>query len=205
MFTMGRKEQAIVLIVIAVLLFTAGYQWAGRSDTAVELVPATNDSASEEKVLMVVHVDGAVEKPGIYKFPAGSRVNDAIAQAVSLPEADISSVNLAAPLKDGQKLVIPTMLLAQEQIGQQADGSSTSSGFVKKAPAKTGNSPGLVNINTASAPELEALPGIGPALSARIIEHRQANGMFLSIEELKNVSGIGEKKYASLEHLITLQ
>ncbi|AEF94740.1 competence protein ComEA helix-hairpin-helix repeat protein [Desulfotomaculum nigrificans CO-1-SRB] len=206
MFNLGRKEQIIIFIVIGVILFSAGYQWAGRrADSPVEVVGTANAVANKEEVGPVVHVDGAVEKPGVYKLPPGSRVNDAVAQAVALPEADLSALNLAAPLKDGEKLVVarkgePANAPA---VAQQPVRSGAAAGSA--APTTAQKSTGLININTASSAELESLPGIGPTLANRIIQHRQANGPFQSIEDLKNVSGIGDKKFADLQHLITVQ
>ncbi|MDO7788256.1 ComEA family DNA-binding protein [Desulforamulus aquiferis] len=198
MFTIGRREQAVILIVMAILIFTAGFKWAGRAKSSVELIPAENESLQEEQI--IIHVDGAVEKPGVYRLPAGSRVNDAVIQAVALTDSDLSAVNLAAPLKDGQKIVVPYLI--QDLYENWPQGDTGREGVLKAPPA---SSSGLININNASSLELESLPGIGPALAARIIEHRQSNGPFLSIEELKNVSGIGDKKYSSIEKLITIQ
>lgn len=207
MFNLGRKEQIIIFAVIGVILFSAGYQWASRRANApVEVVGTANAVANQEESGIMVHVVGAVEKPGVYKLPSGSRVNDAIAKAVALPEADLNALNLAEPLKDGKKLVVTSKgdVANTQTAGTQVSPPGTTSAAASKAnlAPKAG---GLVNINTAGNAELENLPGIGPTLANRIIEYRQTNGAFQSKEDLKNVSGIGDKKFADLEQFITVQ
>lgn len=209
MLNLGRKEQGLILIIVAVVLFTAGYKFAHREKKEVELVDPSSAEATHEETGPVVHVDGAVEKPGVYKLPSGSRVNDVIEQAVALPDADLSALNLAEILKDQKKLVVPRKM-EQQAPGQnvvsqtmqvQAPGNVAVSSLQATPPAR---SSGLVNINTAGAAELDTLPGIGPALAERILQYRQANGPFQTIEDIKNVSGIGDKKYANLQHRITV-
>jgi competence protein ComEA len=141
-----------------------------------------------------VHVCGAVSWPGVYELPAGSIVQQAIDLAGGpTSKAAMSTINLAAQLEDGQQVFVPRF-----------DEDST--------PAPAGSSaaraidPGqLVNINTAAAPELDLLPGIGPSLAQKIIEHREAFGPFTSVEELINVSGIGPVKLEELRDLITVR
>lgn len=196
-FNLGRKEQAVILIILAVVLFTVGYRFASKAEAPVELVDGSNDPSEQKENGPTVHIVGAVEKPGVYKLPQGSRVNDALTQAGPLPEADLASLNLAAALKDGQKLVVSSQ--AEDITTPEAAGVQATPG------APSAKTKGLININTATEAELDSLPGIGPTLAARIVQHRQANGAFQDIEELKNVSGIGDKKYEDLQHLITVQ
>ncbi len=135
-----------------------------------------------------VYVSGAVRRSGVITMPAGSLVADALTAAGGPSErADLDAVNLAAPLADHQHIVIP---------------SKTTSALPTTAasPALTST----LNINTASASELEQLPHIGPAMAQRIIEYREAHGPFRAKEELMNVSGIGPKRYADIEPLITV-
>ncbi len=210
MFNLGRKEQLVIIVIAAILLFTAGYRLASRPSPTVELVGSSSSESAPEEGDLLVHVTGAVEKPGLYKLPPGSRVNDAIERAGASPEADLSGLNLAARLKDEHKLIVPSL-------APQTDPNETmplAAGSVAvTAPLPAGKSPqqtvaktnGKVNINTAEISELDSLPGIGPALAERIIQYRQANGPFQSPQDLMNVSGIGEKKFADLEQLITVQ
>ncbi|ABO51022.1 competence protein ComEA helix-hairpin-helix repeat protein [Desulforamulus reducens MI-1] len=210
---LGRKEQVIILIIMAVVLYLAGYQFASRANTGVELVNSQSSDSmrtGKEETEIQVHVDGAVEKPDVYHLPAGSRVHDALKLAVPTQDADLSMLNLAAPLKDGQKLPIPSKAeqQASEQRPNQMDNVPSQGVALKASKPLTptvAQGTGLVNINTAGPQELDSLPGIGPALAERIIQHREANGPFQCTEDLKNVSGIGDKKFEDLQHRITLQ
>ncbi len=210
MFNLGRKEQVVILVIAAILLFTAGYRLASRPSPTVEVVESCSSEFAPEDGDLLVHVTGAVEKPGLYKLPPGSRVNDAIERAGALPEADLSGLNLAARLKDEHKLIVPSLTPQTDPNGTMppAAGSAAVTSPVpagKPSQKTVANSTGKVNINIAEISELDSLPGIGPALAERIIQYRQANGPFQSPQDLMNVSGIGEKKFADLEQLITVQ
>jgi competence protein ComEA len=143
-----------------------------------------SDSVPIEQYLYV-HIVGEVVTPGMYQLPLGARLVDAVFAAGGLTEfADNSSVNLARELSDGEQVVVSS-------VNEQSETLGTSSG-------------GLISINRASDKELEELPGIGPALSARIIAWREANGGFKSIEDLLKVSGIGENLLSGLKDSVTL-
>lgn len=149
---------------------------------------ASGDEAEPEP--LVVHVGGAVQDPGVYELEAGSRVLEAIDEAGGfLPEASTDSLNLARVLQDGEQIIVPTL--------QQADPSGDADG-----EAAVGGPAPKVNINSASAEELDTLPGVGESTARKIIADREENGPFSSIEDLKRVSGIGDKKYADLADLI---
>jgi competence protein ComEA len=131
-----------------------------------------------------VHVSGAVQRPGVYELSPGSIVEQAIqAAGGSLPSADLESLNLAAALEDGQQVVVPLPGEDPPPTGQNGGGE-------------------LIRINTATAAELEELPGIGPVLARNIVEHRQAHGPFATPEDLLNVSGIGPSTLESIRELI---
>lgn len=216
MLNLGRKEQIIILIVMALVLFSAGYQFAARSvKQPVELVNSQSDEnleSSQENEGLLVHVAGAVEKPGVYQLPVDSRVNDALKLAVPTLDADLDLLNLAAPLKDGQKLPIPYIMeptIPEQSVSAQmptvsapVQGSDPAVNRPNVPSAPQGG--GLININTASLAELDTLPGIGPALADRIIQHRETNGPFQTIDDLKDVSGIGAKKFADLQQRVTV-
>ncbi|MDR1015617.1 MAG: ComEA family DNA-binding protein [Coriobacteriales bacterium] len=174
----------------------AAVQGAGGGEAA-----SAAKAAAEE---LTVYVTGAVAEPGVYVVGQGARINDAVKDAGGLSQdAAANYVNLAAPLQDGQHVHIPD--LAQVESGEAtliAAGASSGDPLPQgqaegqDAPEAQGGS--LVNINTADSAALESLPGIGPATAKRIIDHREKNGAFASIEGLKDVSGIGEKKYEEL-------
>jgi len=139
--------------------------------------------------LIVVHVVGAVQKPGVYRLPAGSRVYQALEQAGGeLEGADLERINLAQPLVDGQQVFLSLK-------GAEGAGQSLPTG---------GAASGKVNINTASKEELENLPGIGAVKAQGIINYRQQHGPFQRIEDLLEVSGIGDKTLAEIKELITV-
>lgn len=152
-----------------------------------------------------VHIVGAVKRPGLYRLTAGSRVNDAIAAAGGASkDADLAAVNLAAPLQDGQQLRVPKR--GESGIGSAPRGAGppgsagTGPGNATSGP---GTSPAVVRINVATAEELQELPGIGPALSARLIAFREQNGRFASAADLDAVPGIGPAMLAKLEGLVS--
>jgi len=151
-----------------------------RGET-VELLPPPTPAP------LVVDVTGAVPRPGVYELPEGSRVNDAVQAAGGfLAEADKTSINLAAPLEDGQKLEIPYVAGA-EPVGEDPF-----------APTE------LIDINLAELDELDTLPGIGPTLAQAIIDYRDTYGEFSFIEEIMNVPGIGPATFEELKDLITV-
>ena len=152
---------------------------------------------------IVVDVDGAVAHPGLYKLPADSRVQAALAAAGGLsPQADVHRINRAAKLHDGQKLYVlsqgeSTPPLAASS-GQGCEGQACTSaegGVAGSAP----EGQGLVNINTANATQLTQLPGVGPAVAQKIIDYRTANGPFTSVDDLTKVPGIGAAKLAQIK------
>ena len=152
-----------------------------------------SSSAAEE----YVDVDGAVASPGVYRLKEGARVSQAIDAAGGLTtEADVTGLNRASKVADGQKIYVPT-------VGEQQAAAVTSGADSGASPTSgAGASSGLVNINTASAAELQTLSGIGPSMAQSIIDERTQNGAFASVDDLMRVSGIGEKKLAKIKDCI---
>lgn len=164
----------------------------GTSSVAPGVAP------SEE---MVVQAAGAVGRPGVYRLPEGSRVDDLVREAAGLtPEADPDRVNLAAPLHDGERIWIPRVGEedAPEVVAGSGGGPAPPGGDGSAAAA------GPVNLNTATASDLEALPGIGPATASAILAHRDQIGSFGSVDELIDVRGIGDAKMEQLRPLVTV-
>jgi competence protein ComEA len=143
---------------------------------------------------IVVHVTGAVPRPGVYALAQGSRVQDAISAAGGfLADAEKGGINLARALEDGEQLDIP-----------YAQGASPVIGTENPVLTEPPSSAELININTASQSELETLPGIGPSTAQKIIQYREQNGPFVSTENIVNVPGIGPGTYERIKNLITV-
>lgn len=151
---------------------------------------------------IMVHIAGAVNQPGVVRLPPNSRVQDAIQQAGGLQDgADTQSINLAGFLQDGQQIFIPIFGEAPpEPTVKQNESSSRSNQIELNSPTPTAQFP--VNINTANQEELEALPEIGPVTAAKIIEYRELNGLFATIEDIQKVKGIGPKTFEAIKDLI---
>lgn len=172
------------------------------SDTTVG-ASVTGGAASTTAAEIVVHAAGAVARPGLERLAGGSRVADLLEAAGGpTPDADLDRLNLAAPLADGQRLYVPrigetapTPVSPQGGSGAVTGGGSDGGG--SGAPA------GPVDLNSATAAELETLPGIGPATSAAIIDHRERNGPFRQVDDLLDVRGIGPAKLEGLRDLVT--
>ena len=161
--------------------------WFGLSQPAS--LPAAN-AALEAPVAaagLTVHVSGAVVDPGLVNVMAVARVADVIAAAGgATPDADLRALNLAAPVHDGEQITVPS------SSDVPTNGSSVVDGD------------GKVRINVADATQLEMLPGVGPVLAARILAYREERGAFVTVEDLLDVSGIGEQKLAVLQDFVTV-
>ena len=161
---------------------------------------AVEDSTAEISKEIVVHITGEVKKEGVVYLKEGARVIDAIEKAGGeTKEADLSQVNLAYILQDGQKIYIPNKNeknseYITENIGNNVEENSTSTREEGKK----------VNINTASIEELDQLPGIGPSIAQRIVDYRTEHGKFKTIEEIQDVKGIGDAKYDEIKDNITV-
>jgi competence protein ComEA len=178
------RRQALVLAAVAlVLLVVAGRTLAGagaaESQPAAPLVQEPAAAAPQ----LVVHVAGAVRQPGLYRLAEGKRVADAVARAGgATAPADTAAINLAAPLADGMQVVVPRRVAGAA--GRAAAG-------------------GRVSLSSASAAELDALPGVGPVTAQKIVDYRQAHGGFGSVDDLDAIPGIGPARIEQLRELVS--
>lgn len=198
--SLSRGELIGVVIVAALTVGAAGLWYARSLPKPVEvlaeperspaLAPAT-PSASASAVPILVDVAGWVRRPGVYEFVSGARVIDAIeAAGGARPGAVLQALNLAAPLVDGTQILVPK----EGESPPVAAGSGSVGGV----------SGGLVNVNTATAAELETLPGIGEVTAQAIIDYRTQNGPFSTVDELLDVTGIGDVTLENIRELVTV-
>lgn len=174
---------------------TAGQDESSDADGALQ-APAPSSSKADD---VVVFVSGNVREPGVYALEAGSRVQDALEAAGGFAEgAAPDAVNLARVVQDGEQIDIISREEADKGVQPQSGGAASNSGTA------SGQGGALVNINTADSDELQSLPGVGEATARKIIESREQEGPFATPDDVKRVSGIGEKKYAALSDLITV-
>jgi competence protein ComEA len=164
----------------------------GQAEPGVDSADDPADAEAE----VVVHVVGAVMRPGVYALPAGSRATDAIdAAGGGLGNASLLSLNLARILADGEQLYVPTTGEVAAGVSPPAATAGTTGG---------GSTPGgVIDINRATAAELDGLPGGGPSTAQKIVDDREANGPFSTPEDLMRVPGIGAKKFDALKDMVT--
>ena len=184
------RRQALAAVgVLAVVLVLAGKLLAGGSGHAARVSFPLARASPAPPPMLVVDVAGAVRQPGLYRLAKGSRIADAVAKAGGTTEkAAVDGVNLAAPLADGEQVVVPSRVPG----GGAAAGSSGSASA----------SSGPVSLSTATAEQLDALPGIGPVTAQKIVDYRTAHGAFQSVDELDAISGIGPAKLDQLRGLV---
>ncbi len=206
-FGAGKLIAAAVTIVAVVaggwwLLHTpsppteAGLPYTTTTTTAATVpvtAPPPGEATTTIPAVLVVHVAGAVAAPGVYEVPGGSRVNAAVAAAGGVAaDAEPGAINLAEPLGDGERVYVP-------RVGEDVPPPPPA------AAGRTTTTPsGPVDINDATADELDALPGIGPATAQAIVDHRSTNGPFASVDDLEAVRGIGPAKLDAIRQLVTV-
>ncbi len=180
--TTNSRVGAIVVALALVIAVAAGAWYGSRGGTpvAVEAVGGVSYSTITETI--VVHVAGAVQRPGLVTVPSPARIADVIAAAGGAgPGADLGGLNLAATVSDGDQVVVP----------MPGEGSPAGGGAMQG-----------IDLNHSSAAELEKLPGVGPVLAARIVDFRESNGTFETVEDLLDVGGIGEAKLEAMRDAI---
>lgn len=196
------KVIGMALVIVAVVAFCGGnlYQeWRAEGEglTLVQEDATAGETAADSTAPenasgeVVVHVAGAVSSPGVYTLPADSRVDDAVRAAGATADADLSQLNLAQKLADGQKITVPAA-------------GETPAPVDNAAPSDSSQSGALININTATQEELETLPSIGEVRAQAIIAYREEHGGFRTTDELMEVSGIGDKIFADISPHVTV-
>jgi len=195
------KEQLYIILGIITVILTGCVvgiynQNVSEKRSSPESSPQTvliENKVKIQPVSCFIHVSGAVEREGLYKMKKGDRLVDLLKLCGVDPAADLDSVNLAEPISDGQKVIIP-----------KKAGNYTVNMQISSSVNKTGKANKIVNINAADEKQLDSLPGIGPAMAKKIFDYRSEKGRFSNIEELKEVPGISEKKFEKLKALISV-
>ena len=214
MAEIGRVQWLAYLAAAAVLLVAAvrvldggsGDPAGGQPAVALDGAPpasggaAAGGAAPGAGKLLYVHVAGAVRRPGLHQVPAGSRVAAAIDRAGGPSRrGDLTAVNLAALLEDGQQVIVPVRGVSGASGPAPA---ATAGGAGASQPGTGGAGAAPLSLSSATVEQLDALDGIGPKLAARIVQYREEHGGFRSVEELQEVDGIGEKRFEALREAV---
>lgn len=214
------KKISIIVIIMVLIIGYFIYQRKNEFTISEEVVSNENtieEPKEEECKKIIVHISGAVKQEGVVELEEDSRIADAIEKVGGLKEnAETKEINLAYKLEDGMKIYIPT----KEEIknkesqevnreneyvyGETKENSSQVNNSQRNSEPKETTRNKKVNINKASQEELDRLPGIGPSTANKILEYRKQNGNFKSIEDIKEVSGIGESKFEKIRNMITV-
>lgn len=202
------KRWIALAVFILLVAFAAGVKYADfKNDRQAEELALLQSSEQTDKPetdeleskIIQVYVTGAVKNPGVYRLQEGDRMHQAVEMAEALPEADLKHLEMARPLVDGETIPVYAQGEIPELPVPTSAGGSYSSGLSSQTSA-------MVNINTASAQEMaDKLDGIGPALGQRIVDYRTSNGPFKDVEEIKNVSGIGDKRFEAIKDKISVR
>ena len=187
----SRRHALVVAAVLLVLLALAGRTLAGAggatAQPAASLVPERSESEAAQRLM--VHVAGAVRRPGLYRLAEGKRVADAVARAGgATAKADTAAINLAAPLADGIQVLVPSRVVVAA--GSAAAGSEA-------APA----SAGPISLSSATVEQLDDLPGVGPVTAQKIVDYRAEHGGFRSVDDLDAIPGIGPARLEQLREV----
>lgn len=212
---LNSKQKKIVVIVGIIVVIGIIYFIYNKNENKdieideeilIENNKTEDEINNEETNEIVIHITGEVNNPGIIKLKEGSRIEDAIEKAGGLTEnADISNVNLAYILDDGIKIKIPSSLDNKDMEDDEIITEENGENIIENIASSSSVNSSKININKATEEELKNLPGIGLELAARVVKYRTENGKFSNIEEIKNVSGIGDSKFEKIKELISVK
>ncbi len=195
---MARHRGYLFLSLLFALASGGLLWWTQRPEPKPIQIIVPTPRSSPTAATLVVQVGGAVLRPGLVRLHEGARVDDAIkAAGGASSEADLSRLNLAKRVNDGDQIIVPKL---GEPTAVPASGTSAARATSSSTPA-----PSKININTATAEQLDKLPGIGPSLAQRIVDYRNANGPFQRIEDLMKVRGIGQAQFDAIKNLIVVR
>lgn len=210
MFNFSNQEKITIILLLIVIIVGVGIvlnKNINKEDNFIvnraSDISENNPSIQIEIPPVIIHIAGAVKSPGVYQLKPTDRIVDAVKIAGgATEEASLDLINLAALLKDGQKIIVPYKTYS----GTGEEINTKTYNYVESVYSSSSVSDSAkININTANANLLQTLTGIGPVLSERIIEYRNQNGLFGVIDDIKDVSGIAEKKFEGIKDLICVQ
>lgn len=209
MFNLSNQEKITIIFLLIVIIIGIGIilykNFNNEDNLALNSPPNFSENNIAEKIevpSVIIHISGAVKNPGVYQLKSTDRVVDAVKIAGGITErANPDAINLAALLKDGQKIIIPYKI--SNQVTVESDKNISKN--IEEVYSSSSSPSDQININTADDHTLQSLPGIGPVLSQKIIDYRNQNGLFEVIDDIKDVSGIGEKKFEGIKDLICVQ
>ena len=206
---LNKKQKLILGVVGSIMFLFIGYYILNKTEKLNyiefnedeiinETINIEENTIEKEENEIIIHITGEVENEGIVKIDKNSRLADVIEEAGgTTKDADLSKINLAYEVKDGQKIYIPNV---EEELEEEYITDDAGEGVLPEENIKSER----VNINTAKQTELETLSGIGPSTALKIIDYRNENGEFKSIEDLKNVPGIGDSKFEAIKEDISV-
>jgi len=190
----SRRQALVAAVALLALLAVAGRTLAGAGASAPVAQTGLVPEPAEAAPRIVVHVTGAVARPGLYRLKEGSRVADAVARAGGATgKADTAAVNLAAPLADGIQVLMPSRVAGGAGAAAAAGGRGAG-GAGSGVP---------ISLSSATIAELDTLPGVGPVTAQKIVDHRAAHGAFSSVDDLDAIPGIGPARLGQLRGLVT--
>lgn len=195
-----QKIGITIIVIIAILIGGFYFLFQTKEEIQIEEPPIVEtEKEEEEENKMMIHIMGAVKNPGVVTLPEGARMIDAVEAAGGFTEqADIEKINLVYLLEDGLKIKIP--MIEEQMYITEENGENV---IIEDKEGKGENT--VININKAETDELTQLPGIGDAMAQRIIDYRKENGEFETIEDIKNVSGIGDAKFENIKGSICVK
>jgi competence protein ComEA len=184
----GRAIAGALLLIAALFLAGRYLAGAGSAKEVARPAAAAGELRAEPRARMVVHVVGAVRRPGLYRLADGARIADAVRRAGGATRrADLSLVNLAAPVADGSQVVVPRRASPAASGSEEADASGLA---------------GPIHLNTATVEQLDELPGVGPVTAQKIVDYREQHGAFSSVDDLDAIPGIGPARLEQLRELV---
>ncbi|MCI8640406.1 MAG: DUF655 domain-containing protein [Clostridia bacterium] len=207
-------KKSIIYMLVLIIGITIGiYMFFTKENDNIEEIMIEETNITEQNNNIVVYITGCINNSGVYEMQEENRISDLIEKAGGFTkEADTNNINLAYKLEDEMKIYIPSKNETKNQLEEKTNYQQDNEAYISRGKSdletkeynNNTNKMQKININTATQTELETLPGIGASTALKIIEYRKEKGKFKSIEDIKNIKGIGENKYNKIKELIKI-